>query len=375
MLPVTAMDAPEHLSLAGQRIDAPTGRARLRAVGGVNLRQLPPLPCQLVGEEFSEQAPTLIEDASGEPSVSPHHVADLKVLDHDGAVALGVVVTELVTEVFPLPPNLSMQVGDTKLCFLSVLGSFLPLRNGALCAGESLEGLAVEVRGLEEQPVRVRDHVRYASVDGNDGLDLRKGVGNFNLADNRGEPLIAVSLERAGFGVAFDGSVNDGSKVAELWKTNGASVQPPSFRVRLTKPEEVSSSLLPSRSPHYALETTLPSLVEFNEKLSTHVSRNISQPRKLFAKLGQFVDLVEGGWKDPLISWAGVAHLPLLKSEVPQPAKSTFPFSVPLDLSFSRIDAVAERLTGEHRVRLPHQDERRRAVPPRPEGRGFSAEI
>ena len=51
MFPVTTVYAVKDLSLAGQSIYAPTGRARLRGVRGVNFHQLPSLPGELVGSE------------------------------------------------------------------------------------------------------------------------------------------------------------------------------------------------------------------------------------------------------------------------------------------------------------------------------------
>ena len=348
MFPVTTVNAAKYLSLTGQRIDAAARRARLRAVGGVDLRQLPAFPRELVGEKFSEQAPTLIEDASCKSSVGFDHVADLKILDHDGAMALGVVVTELMTEVLPLPPDLSMQVGDTKLCFLSVLGSFLSSRDGTLGAGEPLESLAVEARRRNDLSIGVSDHVRDASVNGNHGIDLGCGIRDLDLAPDRHEPLIAVPLEGAALGSAFEGPVNHGPKVAKLGEADRRSIEAPGFGMGLGQAEEVTSSLLPPRSPCDLLEASLPRLVEFNEKLSADVAGDIGEPWQLFAKLGQFVDLVEGRGEDTLIPWTAIAHLPLFKGEIPEPAERALPFSVSLDLDGGRVDAVAERLARDH---------------------------
>jgi hypothetical protein len=375
MFPVTAMDAAKYLSLAGSGVDAPTSRACLRRVGGVDFRQLTALPRELVLEELGEHSPTLVEDTSRKPPISLHHVADLEILDHDGAVALGVVVTELVTEMLPLPTDLPVKVGAAELRFLSVLGSFLPPRDSTLSTRKPLESLAVEAGGWDKLAVRVRDHVRNASVDSDDGPDLWSRVGNFNLADNRGEPLIAVSLEGASLGSAFDGSVDNGSEVAEFGEPQEVAVQPPSFGMWLGQAKEVSSSLLPPRSPSHPLETALPSLVQLDEELGTHVSRNIGEPRKLSAKFGQFVDLIECGLEDSLVPRTCKSHLPLFKSKVPEAPESTLPLPEPIDLSFGRVDAIAERLARDHGTTIVHPTTIWRAVPPRPEGRGFPAEI
>ena len=348
MFPVTAVDAKKDLPLAGESVNTSTSRACLGRVRGRDFSKYTPGPRELVGEKFSEQAPTLIEDASCKTSVRFDHVADLEILDHDGAVALGVVVTELVTEVLPLPPNLSMQVGDTKLCFLSVLGSFLPPRDGTLSAGEPLESLAVEARRGDDLSIGVSDHVRDASVDSDDRVGPEGWIRDLDLTLDRDEPLIAVSLERASLGNSFDGSVDNGHEVAKLWEADRRSIEAPSFRVRLGQAEEVSASLLPPRRHRELLEASLPRHIEFNEELGTDVAGNIGEPWQLSSKFGQLLDLVERCGVDTLAFGAGVAHLPLLKSEVPEPAKSTFPFSVPLNLSERRIDAVTERLARDH---------------------------
>jgi hypothetical protein len=142
--------------------------------------------------------------------------------------------------------------------------------------------------------------------------------------------------------------VNNGTKVSQLGETNNAAFQSPGFGVRLAQPEEVTSSLLPPRSPCDLLEASLPSFVEFNEELSANVARDICEPRKLPTKLCQFVDLIKRGGEDPLVSWTGETKKTLLIREVPQEPQGGFPFSVPLDLSFSRVDPVAERLARDH---------------------------
>ena len=348
MFPVTTVDTQEDLTLAGESVHAPTSRARLRRVGGVNFRQLTPLPGELVGEELGQEAPTLIEDSTCESSVGLHHVADLQILNHDRAVALGVVVAELVTEVLTLSPDLAVQVGNTGLRFLSVLRSFLPSRDRLLSTRKPLESLAVEAWGLEEQAVRVRDYIRDTSVDGYDRFSLRLRGFDFNQADNRDEPLIPVPLEGAGLRLAFEGSVNDGSDVAELGEADDIAIQSPGFGMRFTQPERVNPLPLPPRTLSELLEASLPRLVQLNEKLGANVTRNISEPGEIPTKLCQFVDLVEGGGVDPLPFGSGESRPPLLIREVPQEPQGRFPMTEPRDLRGRRVDAIAESLACDH---------------------------
>jgi hypothetical protein len=348
MLQVTAVAAPKHLSLAGQWFNASTSRAGLRAVGRINFRQLTSLPGELVPEELSQEAPSLIEDAAGESSVGPDHIADLEILDHDGAVALGVVVTELVTKGLPLPPNLAVKICNANLRFLSVVRSFLSSRDGTLDASKSLEGFAVKTRGFDEHAVRIGDNVRDTSINGDDGLGLGARINHLDFAGDAHEPLIAVSLERAGLGLSFEGPMDNGSEVTELRETDRRTVQPPSFRVWFCQAEVITAFPLEARGTGHPFEAALPRLVEFDEELSTNVAGNICEPRKLGTEVREFVDLVERTGEAAFIPWTGIAHSPLLKSQIPQPAKSTFPLTESLDLSLAWVDAVTERLAHQH---------------------------
>ena len=121
MFPVTAVDTKKYLSLAGQRIDAPAFITGLGTVGGPYFSKLPAFPSKLVSQELSQKTPSLVEDTSREPSICLHHVTDSEIFDHDDTVALSVVVTELMAEMFSLPPDLPVKIGNTKFCFLPVL--------------------------------------------------------------------------------------------------------------------------------------------------------------------------------------------------------------------------------------------------------------
>ena len=281
MFQVIAVDAKKDLSLARENVHTPAGRARLAGVVGVNLPQYSSSPGELVGEELGQEAPALVKYSSCEAPVGLHHVADLQVLNHNRAVALGVVVTELVAEVLSLSSDLAVQVGNTSLRFLPVLRSFLSSSDCLLSASKTLESLAVEAGAFEEQTIRIGNHVGDTTVDGHDGFSLRLRGLDFDQADNRDEPLIPVSLERAGFGHAFGGAVNHGSKVSQLGEADNAPVELPSLRVWFAQAKGVQPLSLPARALTEFLEAALPSLVQLDEELRTDVARNVSKPRKL----------------------------------------------------------------------------------------------
>ena len=348
MFPVTTVDAKKDLSLAGESVHTATSRARLGRVMGWDLSQHPSLPGELVLEKLGQKPPALVEDASGKSSVGLHHVADLQVLNHDRAVALGVVVAELVAEVLSLPSDLAVQIGNTRLRFLPVLRSFLSSRNCLLSASKTLESLAVEAGALKEQAVRVCDHVGDTTVDGHDRFSLRLRGFDFNQADNRDEPLIPVPFERAGLGRAFDGAMDHGSKVSQLGKADNAPIEFPSLWVWFAQAKGVQSLSLPARALTELLEAALPSLVQLNEKLRADVARNVCKPGEIPTKLSQFVDLIECRREDPFVARTSQPHQPLFVCEVPQEPQGGFPLTEPRDLRGRRVDAIAERLACDH---------------------------
>ena len=76
--------------------------------------------------------------------------------------------------------------------------------------------------------------------------------------------------------------------------------------------------------------------------------RNVRKPRKLGAKLGQFVDLIKRRGKDSLILRPRESHQPLLVCEVPQEPQGRLPPTEPLDLRDRRVDAIAKCLACDH---------------------------
>src|SRR5690606_31175056 len=94
-----------------------------------------------------------------------------------------------------------------------------------------------------------------------------RGVSDFNFAEDRREPLVAIAAKCTGFWFAFERAVHDGAKIADLRKAERVPCEPPDLRVRLGEPEKVSPLALPPRRSTEALEASLPCLVEFNEQL------------------------------------------------------------------------------------------------------------
>ena len=333
-------------------VDVPAGAdaACLAGVRGDFLLKSSSAPCELVAEHLPEAAPCRIEDASSKPSVGLHHVADLEFLNHDHAVALGVVVAENVQDVVALPTHLPVQDSDTSFGLLSVLGSFLPATDRTLGAREALQAGFVEAVGGHETPIGVAHEVHNASVDGDHGCRALDGFGYVDLADDARKPLVPIALQRAGLGATIQRMVEDRAEVPEFREADGAAVEAPSLRVRLAEGQRVAASALPSWGSGELGETPLPRSVEFDEKLGADVAWNIGEPRAGSAKLGQFVDLVECGRVAPLSFRARESHQPLLQREVPQEPQCVLPPSNAGDLLDRQVDTVAESLADAHEV-------------------------
>ena len=128
----TTRTREDGLRRARERIHAAARAARLAGIRGGYFDHRASGPGHLVPEHVGELAPAGVEDASGEAGVRLDHVADLKLLEDDDAVALGVAAREYVKKVLALASHLSVQDGDAGLGLLAVLGSFLPCLSGFL---------------------------------------------------------------------------------------------------------------------------------------------------------------------------------------------------------------------------------------------------
>ena len=346
---MTTAGAAEMLPATRIGVNGATSGARLRRIGRRHFDQLAARPRQLVAQHVRKARPSRPGDVPREVAILDH-AGNIQILNHDGAVALGVVVAENVQCVFALSPDLAVQTHHAELRLFSVLRSFLSSRDGTVGAGEPGQCL-FEVGGVgNKSPVAVGEQVGHTAIDGDDGLGARGRVGDLDLADNRGKPLISVSVDRAGCGLTLKRSVSDAAQVAELQEANAIARKTPRSHTRRCERKRSWSPSLPVWSPTDPLEAPLPRIFEFSQKLNAHPAWNVSKPRQLCAKVGEFAHLSKRRWIDPLPLLASEPHQPLLVSEVPQEPESILPLTKPRDLRWRRVDAKPKALVNEHQT-------------------------
>lgn len=261
-------------------------------------------------------------------------------------------MTENVKNMLALPPDFSVKSSNEELCFCLVVRSFLSTSDGSLGSGEPGESFSEEGGVRNDPPVGVGQEVCDPAIDRYDGLGSRNGVSDLNFANNQCEPLIPVPLESAGFGLSFEWSVNDATKVAEFRKPKVAAVKTPFIEMRLITAKKVPSLSLPAWSFSKSFEATLPRLVQFDEKLSADIAGHVSEPRKFGPKVRQLVDLIEGGRVLFVLAAAGQTNFSLLKSEVPKEPEGGLPLPQPSNLCFGGIDTKTKALADQHRDQL-----------------------
>ena len=337
------------LRSSARSIDMSAPVASLRGVRCGNLSDRPSAPSELVAEHFGKTAPTRVQNSSGKAGVGLDHVADLQLFDDDGAVAIGVVVRDLMQNVLALPPYFPMDGGDASLRLLPVLRAFLPSCDSPLRAGKPPQRPFQVRRVLDRLAVRVRGKQNDAAIESDNGNGAGDGIGNLNLAKDRSEPLIAVSSDRAGLRLSFEGSVNDRPHLSELGKVETIADKVPSLRMRLAETDGVAAFSFPARSPSKLLEAALPSFVEFDEKLRLNVTRNVGKPRNFSSKDFQLVDLVEGGKVSTVAFRATKACLPLFESKIPKEARGAFPSGELLNLLSARVNPKSESFSTNHK--------------------------
>ena len=346
MVDVTARCATKSgLRDAGFSVDAPAVRARLRRVGCGDFYQFSACPLEFIPQEFDETAPSGLVDASGESSICFDHTSNVQFLDDHTALAISDVTREFVQKIVPLSSYYAMQAGNTELGLFPVLRSFPPSRDDTLSVSKANSRAFHPLRIFDEIPVAICDEVDDATVKGNGGQGTRKRIGNLKNADDRGEPLIAVSGQRAGLWRSFKWAVSDDSK----WATEFREVQPvraesPYLRMRFAEVDNVASFTLPPGLHGEFLETTLPSKVEFNKDLRTDIARNVSKPRKFGSQFSQLVDLIEGGEILAVALGMGKPNQALLIRQVPEEAQGIAPSVESSYLLSRRIDSKPECL-------------------------------
>jgi hypothetical protein len=327
-------------------VDVPTAVTRLGAVRGWHLDQSATGPRQLVSQAPDETTPPGIKDTPGHAPTRAHHVINLKLLNNDRAVALGVGGAEIVDDELALPSHLAMNVGDASLGLLPVGRSFLLARDVALCPGKSGHCRGVESRGFDHVPVAVCDDVDHAPVECHYGLGSRRWVRHLNLASDAREPLVPVAPNGARLRLPLERPMLHHANAAKLGKAQARVVDLPSAGVGFADCRRLATLAFPARRPGNSLETTLPSTVKLDEQLTACVSRHVSEPRQLGPKSGELLVLVGGGWEPS--TGSREPHQPLFVGQVPEEPQRRFPSSKPLDLLWRGIDAVSKPFTNQH---------------------------
>lgn len=330
-------------------VDVFARTACLRAVRGGNLDERAAAPCQLVTKHVREHRPTSVKNSSRETSVYLDHVIYLKLLNHDGAVAIGVAVTENMQEVFALSSHFTMNARNVELSLLSVLRSFLAPGDGALSVSKASKCSAQPSWGFNDSTIGVGNHVDHTTVDGDNGFYARQRIGDLNFAHDRCKPLISVTFDRASFRRALQWTMDDGVNRPDLRKMQCGDVEPPRFCVGFTKTYNVTVLELPSWCAVELLETPLPRLVQLDEKLCRNVSRYVSKPRQCSAQLRQFVDLIETCRVDTIPTRSCVSNQALFVGKVPEKSESVAPSIKTSGLICRWVDAEFERLVNDHK--------------------------
>lgn len=341
------------LRASGSGIHDAANRARLRAVGSWNFHKRAARPSQLVPKHQDKLAPARVKYAAVQAFLVStslgRYRSNVQLLDHDHAVALGVVVGDLMQNVRSLSRNLAVKLGNPKSGFLLVTRSFLSSGYDSLSTSYAKPHDSQEMRISDNLSVAVRHEVYASAIEGNNGSCSGLRCLFLDFTRDRGKPLIGLASNRASLGLSLKLSVSNDAHVAEFRKAeNGVVFQLPHFRMGLTETGLITSLAFPFWSQREKGETTLPCLIQFDEKLSTNISRNIGQPRKLGAKLSQFIDLIEARDILPIASSPIKTDQSLLQGNVPQEAQSVFPSRQSEDLLLCRIDTEAKRLVENH---------------------------
>ena len=320
--------------------------ASLGRKSGTHVLRSAAAPQKLVRQHVIETGPSRIGNASCAPT--SNHSVDVQFLKYNDAVALGITVAESVKKMLALSPYLTVNLHHSNLGLLPILGPLLSSTDGALRPRESFESFFVVSRRRHEFSIRVTNDVHYATVNCHDRANARRQIVHLQLARDRDEPLVTVTLERARLRLSFKRSVDHSSQVPELWETNRLSIQTPDLRMRFAERKEIASLSLPTRRFCYFLETALPRLVKLDEQLVAHVSRNVIEPRNFCPQFRSFVDLIERRRKHSLVSWARISHSALLVRKIPERPERVFPRMDAYDLLRGRVNPVPEGFGHAH---------------------------
>ena len=188
--------------------------ASLGRKSGTHVLRSAAAPQKLVRQHVIETGPSRIGNASCAPT--SNHSVDVQFLKYNDAVALGITVAESVKKMLALSPYLTVNLHHSNLGLLPILGPLLSSTDGALRPRESFESFFVVSRRRHEFSIRVTNDVHYATVNCHDRANARRQIVHLQLARDRDEPLVTVTLERARLRLSFRRSVDHGSQVPEL---------------------------------------------------------------------------------------------------------------------------------------------------------------
>lgn len=298
-----------------------------------------PVRLNFVGQLLNKDAPTRIKDGAVEacfglyilarvllcPLGRARHVLDLQMLHHHLAVAISILVGKLVQHVVPLPAHLSHQTGYSTVSFVSVFGPLVFVAGAAFGAVQPVFGGFQVSRVLENSAVRISHNLGHTAVDSDSGFDRQAGVFDFEHARDRRKPLVSIPLDRAGLGRAFDRPVQHDRYSPEFREYQRVVLNTEKLTMRLADAQHRAALLFPTRLATQLLEAPLPSFVQLGKELSTDISRHVSQPGKVGAKLFQLVDLVESAKIRPQVPRQPKGHQPLFMRNIPKESQGILP--------------------------------------------------
>ena len=242
--------------------------------------------------------------------------------------------------------ELSPFTRETEFSFLSILGTFLSAHQDALRVCELFRNGSHVARIRNQLSIGSAGEVDDAPIDRDRWSRAWWWIRLVDLTENRSEPLVAISNDRAGFWFPFDGAMNHGWECAELGEVQLPVAKRPPLWMRGAQTDEIAIFSFPFRNAGELPEVTLPGQVEFDEQLSAGVSGDIGEPWQFGSKIFQLIDLIEGCRAATRAT--SQSEKTLFVRQIPQEAQRIAPAFHPCDLLARRVDAKAERLLDQH---------------------------
>ena len=206
----TAVDlAPTRL-----RVDVLACEALLRAVRSGYEADRSAGPSLLVAGHPPERRPSRICDSTC--AVPTHHPRNVQVLQYNDTVTLGVSCRVLVRKVMPSSSDLAVLSHDIPLGFCLVLGSFFSTVDFSLGSSESFQRSFQVPQTGDQLSVRSACEVDDAAIDRDRGTCSWDRIWDRNFANDRCEPLVPVTNERASLGCTFEWPMDDCTDLPEL---------------------------------------------------------------------------------------------------------------------------------------------------------------